>query len=452
MISKERAFLPNVSILLKTALPLMLTNLIQTLYNLTDSYFLGKLGREYVSAPIIAFQITYFLIAFGMSFGMGGTTLISQSKGKGSTDKMNLYLGQTATMLALITIVLVIVGISAINPLLAVLQTPVELQGYVSQYLLVFFMGLPFMFALFLFSSGMQGRGDTMTPLVIQIITVLINVILDPLLIFGIGIFPRLEVLGAAIATVIARAIAAVIGIYLLFRGTDGYRLRLKEMVPRKRELFQLIKISLPISLGQSTSALGFAVMQGVVNHFGVAVIAAFGIGNRIIALFNMPCMGFGRAVSILVGQRLGAKEPDEAKAIVKAGFISTLVFIVPSMLFIFFFGSNIIELFVSDSETIMWGGRLFRTVSLSVILFGLIMVFHGAFTGAGDTKPIMFFNILRLWGLRVPLAYILAILIKQGPDGLWNAMLLSNIVVIALSWFWYKRDRWTLAVDVDGI
>lgn len=430
----------------------MLANLTQTLYNLTDSYFLGKLGREYVSAPIVAFQIIYFFTAFGFSFSMGGTTLIAQSKGKDDLAKMNLYLGQTALLLFILSIIFIVGGIFTIKPLLALLQTPEELVGNIYIYLLVFFLGLPFMFAVFVVNAGMQGNGDTVTPLVVQVITVIINVVLDPILIFGFAFIPRMEVLGASLATVIARFIAAAVGLYLLIKGKKGFRLKFKNILPHRKELIQLFKVSLPISLGQSTSALGFTAIQGVVNHFGVAVIAAFGIGNRIVSIFNMPCMGFSRAVSILVGHRLGAKKVEEAKGIVRAGFVATLLFIVPSMLFIYLFGENVIKLFVDDRETIMWGGRLFRTVSFSVILFGVIMVFHGAFTGAGDTKPIMFFNIFRLWGLRVPFAYILCIFLAHGPDGLWNAMVLSNIIILIMSWLWYKRDRWTLAINVDRI
>ncbi|MCG8572468.1 MAG: MATE family efflux transporter [Spirochaetes bacterium] len=438
--------------LIRLALPLMLINFLQMAYNLTDAYFLGKLGREFLSAPSIAFNIIFFLTIFGMVFSMAGTTLIAQSKGKGDHEKVNFYLGQMTTFLLFIGILLIIIGLAATNFLLTILQTPADVFPYAQDYMIYILCGIPFMFGFILFQAALQGIGDTFTPLWIQIVSVGVNILLDPFLIFGWGPFPKLEVKGAAIATIISRAIASTISIYYLINGKKGIQLLLKNMIPNMTALKLLIKIGLPAAIGQSVTALGFTILQGVVNYFGSAVVAAFGICGNLIGIFNMPGMGISRATTTLVGQYLGARDINRAKSAIKVSIIMVLSFLIPSMTLTYFWGNYFVKFFVNDPETIRYGVDLFRLVSVSVVFFGMLTVILGAFQGAGDTKPAMILNISRLWVFRLPLAYVLAIVLKFGPEGIWWSMFFSNIVVTVAGFYWLKRGKWAYAIDVDKI
>ncbi len=430
----------------------MLGNFLQMLYNLADSWFLGKVGKEALSAPSISMNLIFFLIIFAFGFSNAGTTLISQSTGMGDSRKTDFYLGQMTILLLFVALIISIAGIIFTDTLLGLMQVPEDTFQYTSDYLKIILAGIPFMFMSFILRSALQGIGDSMTPLIIQAVTVFLNIVLDPIFIFGFGPVPAMTVRGAAYATVIARLTASVIAVYILLKGSRGIKLHPKDMIPDRKAIKLLLRIGLPSSIGQGISALGFTVLQGVVNGFGTAVIAAFGIGNRIIGLFNMPAMGISQATSVLVGQQLGAKNYSSVKKIVKHSFITIIVFISIGMTITFFKGNSVVRFFVDDPDVIYHGAMLFKIVSPSVIFFALFTVANGALQGAGDTKPIMVFNIIRLWGIRVPVVLLLVALTALGPVSIWIGMFASNLIVALFSLILLSRGKWMYRLDSEEI
>jgi len=421
---------------------------VQTLYNLTDTFFLGKLGKAELSAPTIAFPIIFFLILFGIGFSMAGTTLIAQARGKGSDEQVNFYLGQSTSVLMISSCIIGVLGILLAKPLLLLLQTPEELIVFTSEYMIIIFSGLPFMFGFLILQSSMQGIGKTMVPLVLQLFTVGLNIALDPLMIFGIGPFPAMGVQGAAAATVATRAAGSFFAFMLLFQGRYGLRLTWRNMKPDKKAVRLILRIGLPSSFGQAVAALGFTVLQGVVNSFGTAVIAAFGVGNRLISLFSMPAMGISRASTTIVGQNLGAGDIEGAKETFRLSLAVIQAYLLPTMLLMFFFGNQFVRFFVDDPETMRYGAELFKIVSPSVVLFGFFHATTGVLQGAGDTKPIMYLNLARLWLLRIPIVYLLAYSWEIGPASIWWGMFLSNMVTSAAGLYYLRRGTWITALD----
>jgi putative MATE family efflux protein len=438
--------------LMKLALPIMAGNFLQTLYNLTDAWFLGRLDAASLSAPAVAMPIIWFLTVFAMGFSIAGTTLISQSKGSGSPEKVNLYLGQMTFFLLILSFVIGFIGVAGTGTILSLMKTPEEVAVHASVYMRIIFSGLPFMFLTIIQQASYQGVGNGMVPLLIQVVSVALNMILDPLLIFGAGPIPALGVAGAAWATLSARSVAAGVSLILLTRGYRGLKLTLDNLKPRRKELALLVRIGLPASLGQGMTALGFTVLQGVINGFGTPVIAAFGIGNRLIGLFNMPAMGLSQATAALVGQALGGRRKDEARHIVRLSQISVLSFLMVTMTLTFFWGNHFTQFFVNDPEVIGYGTQLFRIVSISVVFFGMFTVFGGAFQGGGYTKAYMILNIIRLWGIRLPLAWILGYPGGMGPAGIWWAMCASNIAVFIAGLVIFRLEGWTRALDPDNL
>lgn len=430
----------------------MLGNFLQTLYNLADTYFLGKVGKEALSAPSISMNLIFFLIVFAFGFSNAGTTLISQSKGKNDREKVDFYLGQMTTLILIVAVIISISGIIFTDRILVLMHVPADTFDYTSSYLRIIFAGIPFMFMSFILRSSLQGIGDSMTPLLVQAFTVGLNILLDPVLIFGLGPIPAMTVKGAAYATVFSRITASVIAVIILFGGKKGIRLRFKNMKPEKKAMKLILKIGIPASLGQGISALGFTVLQGVVNSLGSAVIAAFGIGNRIIGVFNMPAMGISQATAVLVGQQLGAKNHSAAWRVVKHSFITVFVFIMLGMSLTFFKGNSVVKFFVNDPEVIQHGVMLFRIVSPSVVFFALFTVSTGVFQGAGDTKPVMIFNVIRLWGIRVPIVYMLVAFTTLGAVSIWIGMFISNLVISAAGLILLSRGKWLHKINPDDI
>lgn len=444
----HRRLLPR---LITLAVPIMLTNLLQVTYNLVDAWFLGKVSAEAVSAPAIAFSVVFFLSVFGMAFAQAGTTLVSQSHGAGLRDLVDFYASQTVSLVTLTGIVVGVVGVVAVDPLLWLLQVPEAALEPTQVYMRIIFGAVPLMFFFFVLQGLLQGVGDSITALWVQLATVTLNAVLDPFLIFGIGPFPELGVAGAATATVISRAVSAVAILVILFRGKDRLSVRARDLVPRDGAWRKLIHIGVPLATGQGVAALGFTVLQGVVNGFGVAVVAAFGIANRIIGMFNMPAVGLSRATAALVGQELGAGRPDSARRVVRLSVGVMLAFIVPAMTLTFFFGNLVVQFFVNDPEVIAHGASLFRVVSVSVVFFTLFTVANGAFQGGGYTRPVMVLNIVRLWGLRVPIAMLLAWTLSMGPVGIWYAMFISNIVTAAAGFMILRSGRWLRQIELGA-
>jgi putative MATE family efflux protein len=300
--------------------------------------------------------------------------------------------------------------------------------------------------------AAMQGIGNTKTPLKIQVVSVILNLALDPILIFGLFGCPSLGVKGAAIATVLARGVGSAMSFVILIRGNHGLTLKKDNLKPDKEALLLLLRVGVPSALARSLSALGFLVLQGIVNTFGASVIAAFGIGGRIVNLFNMPSMSISQGTAALIGQSLGAKNYERTHQIIAVSLKSVLGFIVPAMVLTFFWGNWVTKFFVDDPETIYYGATLFRVLSIAVVFFGLFNVIAGTLQGAGDTKPLMYLQILRLWGIRVPGAYVLAHVVHFGPPGIWQAMLWSNVLCFAVGLLWLRYGSWKTAINVDTI
>jgi putative MATE family efflux protein len=248
---------------------------------------------------------------------------------------------------------------------------------------------------------------------------------------------------GAAGATILSQGIAVLVGFLLLKRGVRGIRLKAIHLRPKSAALRKLTTIGLPAAAGQSGSALGFNVLQGIVNSLGTPVIAAFGIGNRIINLFMLPAMGMAQAATVMIGEKLGARKKDEVRLVLRQAVLTVFIFISLGMTYTFFRGDLFIKFFLKDPEVEALGTNLFRIVSPSVILFSLFTVVTAAFQGSGDTRPIMTLNILRLWGIRVPLAWILVVLLGVGPTGIWISMFVSNLGVAILGFILLAKRPW---------
>lgn len=438
--------------LLKISFPLMLGSILEVLYNLTDTYFLGKLGVNAVGAPSITFNVIFFLMILGIGISGAGTTLIAQSRGQGNPGKMRHYLNQMAFLVILFGVVLGAIGILVTPSILRLLQTPQAIFSNAQAYMQIILAGMPFSFIYFILQSGYAAIGKTKVPFIVHLCSVLLNVILDPLLIYGIKPFPALGVTGAALATVIAQGVAALVSLYILTVKRGVLRLRIHEMKPQLRSWSLFFKIGLPSSIGQGLSALGFSVLQGLVNSFGPGTIAAFGVGNRIMSLFDIPTHSLATGVTSLSGRAMGAKQDDKLPVILRQAVLILTLLEIPLLSASVIWGGDLVRFFVNDPETVRLGDIMFKLVSPSLYLFGLYMVLTGVFQGAGDTKIIMILAIARLWGIRVPTAYLLASSTPLGPLSIWIGMFVSNFLTALIGFLYFRTERWRVALAKHAI
>lgn len=430
--------------LLSLSLPVIFVNILQTMYQLTDTFWVGRLGTDAVAAVSISFPIIFLIISLGIGLGIAGTILVAQYAGKQDQETIDYTSSQTILMVSLVSLVLGALGYF-LSPAMTMLMTDdPNVIGPATSYMEISFIGLIFMFTYMIFQSLLRGVGNVKTPMYIVFGTVMLNLVLDPLLIFGYGPIPAMGVTGAAISTIGTQAVASIIGIALLASGKYGIKIRLSHFKPDYPLIYKMFKIGFPSSVEQSTRALGLTVMTLLVTTFGTLTVAAYGIGTRILMFVIIPAMGLSMATSTLVGQNIGAGKIDRAE---KIAMLSTkLAFFILSAVGIltFIFANQIVGVFIpGEAATIESGAYFLRIMSLTFGFIGMQLTLNGVFVGSGNTMISMILAIVSLWVLRFPLGYVLAMHTSLAEVGIWIAFPVSNIVAALATLVWFKKGTW---------
>ncbi|MDF9745377.1 MATE family efflux transporter [Natrinema salsiterrestre] len=442
---------PLVRPMIRLAWPLVVIQLLQVAYNVGDTFWLGALSPDAVGAVSLAFPLLFLLISIGAGFTSAGAILIAQHTGAKSGDA-GLIAGQTLSFVSLVAIGLSALGFVATEPMLAALPADAETEDAIiplaAEYLQVFFLGLPLLFGFFVFVALMRGYGSTRAPMRVMLVSVVINLVIDPLLIFGVGPLPRLEVQGAAVATLISRGIATAIGFYLLYYTDVGPDIRAAHLRPRREYVAKITRLGTPTALEQSMTALALVAMTWMVVTFPPAVVAAYGLGNRLISLAFLPAMGLGQATDTIVGQNLGAGEPDRAARAVRiaAGVIAGVMLV--TGLFAALFPEPFVSVFVTadaagKAATIDYGVTYLRFAAVGFAFMGVLQIVQGAFRGAGNTKTALAFAVFGLWIVRVPVTYYLLFVAEWGPTGIWAGVVVGDIVGAIAAVAWFSRGTW---------
>lgn len=430
--------MPRVIMLL--AGPIMLNNLIQTLYNLADTFWVGRLGTNELAAMGLVFPFIFLIISLGMGMNVAGTAMISQYTGNDDAESARLVAGQIFTFALIISVVLGILGFFAAPLMVGFIKADAVVLELSAQYLSIMFLDMPVIFLFFVYNAIKQGQGDTFTPMVLNVCGVVLNIILDPIFIFNFGLGIR----GAAIATIISRAIFAFYAIYTLFAHRRGVYLTKKNLKLKKDLLLRIIKIGLPATIGQSGSAMGFIVLNAFVISYGSATLAAFTVGNRINSLVLMPAMGIGNAMATIVGQNLGADQQERAKLAFRTSVCLSTIFMVIGGIVLFLSSTRVVALFVNDDpEVLTQGIEYLKLICLSLPLMGIFQILIGTFQGSGHTGYGMTMEMGRLWFLRIPMIVLFRYYTNWGSNAVWYAMLLSNLFISMVGMLIYWKGNW---------
>lgn len=435
---------PILSSLLKLALPLMVGQLIQTFYNLVDALWVGRLGSEAVAAVSISFPIMFLMISVAAGLTIAGTALIAQNKGAGNDEEVDRILGQLFSFVGTLAVVLALIGFIFSKEFITLMGAEPQIIGDATGYLRIIFVGIPFMFIFFIFSAALRGIGDTFTPMIMTLFSVGLNVILDPVLIFGVGPFPEMGVQGAALATIIARALAALYGLSMLISGRKNLHLKLKYLKPNFEIIMKIVKIGIPSSLQQSMLSIAQILMTSLVAGFGTATLAAYGIGNRIIGVASMLVMGISTATTTMIGQNIGAGEKDRSEKIAKVSVALTFGLLTALGILIFVTPNQLIGLFNKEAEVLLHGSSYLRITALFLGAMGIRMVINGVFRGAGKTITTMIISITAFCVLRIPIAYILSNTFNWNQTGIWWGVAVSDGISAIISIVWIRLSKWS--------
>ena len=426
------------------SVPIVVSNLLQTAYNLTDTFWVGRLGANALAAVSLSFPIIFLIISLGGGFGTAGSILVAQFKGKEASTEVNHISGQTYLMMTIVSVVLAIAGI-LLSPLIVELMGAEKVVMHEAvQYMKISFIGMIFTFTYFAFQSLMRGVGDVKTPMYIVLFTVLLNLVLDPLFIFGLGVFPPMGVTGAALATLLAQAIASLIGISLLLSGKYNIHLKSKHLKADFPIIKKIFRLGLPSSLEQSGRALGMLAMTFLVARFGTTIIATYGIGMRILSFIIIPSIGLAMATSTLVGQNIGAGKIERAETIAKRSMLAGFLIMSFSGLILFIFAREITAAFIpNDPEVIKEGAYLVKVLSVTFGFVSLQQITTGVLRAAGQTLTAMLITIISLWLLRFPIATVLAFYTSLSFIGLWWSFPIANIISVAIVLTIFFKGSW---------
>ncbi|MDE5418943.1 MATE family efflux transporter [Labilibaculum sp. DW002] len=429
----------NVSkLIFNFALPMLLGNVFQQLYNIVDSIIVGKvLGKEALASVGASFPIIFTLIALLIGIGSGFSIVISQFYGARDIDRVKRSIDTMYIFLFVSGIVASVLGIYYSEELFLLLQLPVELIPQATTYLNIYMAGMILFFGFNGTSSVLRGLGDSKTPLYFLILASILNIAFDLLFVM---VF-KWGIAGAAWATVIAQGVAFVAALLYLNNTHKIMKFSFAKLRFDTDLFKKSLKIGLPSGLQHTFVAVGMMTLLGIVNTFGTDVIAAYTAAGRIDSLAMMPAMNFSQAVSAFVGQNLGANKIERVKKGFKATFIMSNIFCLAMTALIVIFGGDLMRMFTRDPQVIEIGQNYLIIVSSFYLVFSSMFTIHGVLRGAGDTIIPMFITLFSLWIIRIPAAYLLSD--KIGADGIWWSIPMGWVIGMSFSYIYYRTGKW---------
>jgi putative MATE family efflux protein len=306
---------------------------------------------------------------------------------------------------------------------------------------MIFFSGLLFIGGYNYLSAILRGLGNSKTPLYFLIIATVTNIILDPILIIGLGPVPELGVAGAAVATVLSQALAFVLGLIYVKRHDYGFRMRFFKGKAEKFFLMKMIKMGIPAGMQQVVVSLAVVAVMGAVNLQGAATVAGFGTATRLDGFILLPAMSLGLAISAMVGQNIGAGKWERIPNIVLSGLFMTFVITGSLSLVLFFLREQALAIFTDDPLVIKEGASYLKIVLFTFIPFSFMFIITGVLRGAGDMLWGLILTAASLWAVRVPAVYILAHYL--GADGIWYGMAISFVLAFVIVGVYYLTGNW---------
>lgn len=436
--------------ILSLSVPIIIANLLQTAYQLIDTFWVGRIGATAVAAVSVSFPIIFLVISLGGGLGIAGTVLVAQYKGRNDKKNVDRVSEQTLLMMISVSVILSVIGYLLAPSLIKWIGAEPDVFVSAVSYLRISFVGLVFLFGYFVFQSLLRGFGDAKTPLYIVLLTVILNAILDPLFIFGYGFFPAMGVSGAALATIITQGIAAIIGISILFTGKYGIHLRKENLKPDLKLIKRIFLLGFPTSIEHSMRAIGFAAMTALVATFGTITLASYGIGTRIQSFVVIPALSLSITNSTLIGQNIGACKPKRAEKITLVSMVAGFLVLTLIGVIFFLFASEIIRIFIPNDPKVIESSASF--LKITSLFFGFIavqMALFGTFRGAGHTTIAMVFSIVTLF-VQFFSALVLSRYTFLADLGLWWAFPISNLTGAAIVLFWFFKGSWKKGGPVE--
>ncbi|WP_299259749.1 MATE family efflux transporter [uncultured Aquimarina sp.] len=425
------------------AIPMILEMIMESIFALVDIYWVSSLGENAIATVGLTESVITLIYAVAIGLSMGVTAIVARRVGEEDIEGASQASVQAIFLGILVAIIISVVGILFPKEILALMGGEPDLiaEGY--GYTQVLLGGNITIMLLFLINAVFRGAGDASVAMKVLIFSNLLNIILDPLFIFGFGPIPSFGVQGAAIATTIGRGSAVLLQLAILFFGWSKIKVSFKDIVLRSKVMINLIKVSLG-GIGQfiiGTSSWVF--LMRIMAEFGSEVLAGYTIAIRVLMFTLMPSWGMSNAAATLVGQNLGAGKPERAeKSVWKTAKYNAYFMIFVSILYLIF-AEGIIRIFSTEPEVVKYGALSLRVIAAGYVFYAYGMVVIQSFNGAGDTKTPTVINFFCFWVFQLPFAYLAAIVFDWGAMGVFLAITFAEILIAVVGILWFRKGNW---------
>jgi putative MATE family efflux protein len=427
--------------ILLLSIPAVLEMIMESIFVIVDIFFVSKLGSNAVATVGLTESLIILVYAISLGLATATTSMVSRRIGEKNPDKASKTAFQAILTGAIVSVIIAIPGAIFAKDLLDIMGASPVIVNEMSGYATIMLGGNIVIMMLFIINAIFRSAGDAAVAMRVLWIGNIINIILDPCLIFGLGPFPELGIKGAAIATTTGRGLAVMYQLYLLFYGKK----RIQHFGINFRIIARIIRISLG-SIGQNLIATSsWIALVRIISIFGSDVVAGYTIAIRIINFVLLPSWGISNAASTLVGQNLGARKPDRAeKSVMITGWINMILLGFVGIIFVAF-PDPFIKLFIRDASVIKAGAACLRIISIGFIGYGFGMVLANSFNGAGDTTTPLKINIFAYWMIEIPLAYIFAIKSGMNENGVYLAIVIAETIMTLTAFLVFRRGKWKL-------
>lgn len=447
--TERLGYAPLGSLLLRLSLPSIAATVTISLYNIVDTFWVAKLGHEAIAALTIVLPYQILFFAIGIGSGIGVAALVSRRFGENNPEATNRVAGQIFFLAVFWGLLFMMAAAFFTEGILNTFGATPDIMGYGIQYLGIVAFGAPQIIFALLASSLIRGSGDAVKPMIIMITASVVNIILDPLMILGVGPFPEMGVSGAALATVIAQSVGASIALYFLLARRTAYRIRIANLKPDFSILKDIYRVGAPSTILMITESLAFILFNTVVSAFGSVAIAAVGLVVRIADLAFMPVFGLSDGLLPIVGFNFGAGYFKRLWKAVKLASVSIMALLGICTLFIEIFAPQIVGIFSENPELLAVTVPAIRIMLAAILLMGPSVMFVTTFQGLSNGTMALVLSLVRQFIFFIPLLYLLRYLL--GLNGVWLSLPASDVLSFSVAFFIIYReyrkhrkgDRW---------
>jgi len=429
--------------ILLLSIPVIVSNVFQIMYNLVDAYWVGRLGPDAIAAITLGFPFIFLIWSIGIGISIGITSGVARLLGAGKKRSAGELASHGITLALLMTFVMMAIAFATLEGVVLGMGASSGVKSMTWDYVSIIILGTGFVFVNLACSGIIRAEGNMLVPMYALIGGTVMNLVLDPILIFGWFGAPRLEVAGAALATVLSQAMVMSIVVMYIVLDKNTIKIRFKRLRNRVVAVREILKVGFPSTIMHLMVSIGVFLWAGLAAGISDDSVAALGLGFRINSIAMFPAFGFNMAIITIVGQNVGAGNFDRVRSVVKTGIKMVAVYMMIVALLLNIAPDLIISVFTNDSTVIAEGAMFLRIVLPATVFISMTIVISGAFQGAGNAFPPMVIMTSRMVLVAAPVAYFLMFPLGMGATGLWLGIAAGNVFSAILSLIWFKKGTW---------